>query len=244
MNMLPETKKETKGIKIMAEQVTYPSISEKNWWTIREKFKSSLPATVSANYIKTLLTLGSEDSAKSNVILPMKRLGLIDENNKPTQLANDWRLDDKYKATCEIMIKSVYSQELLDLFPDENFDRNSVNGWFMGHGVGSGAAGKMTALFALLRSGEIKDIQSQKTSNAKKPTTKPKSSTKLKALEDDHTNNQDVTETPVSKTTNNIGNRPNLHIDLQIHISPDSTPEQIETIFASMAKHFYGVENS
>jgi hypothetical protein len=172
----------------------------------------------------------------------MKRLGLIDENNKPTQLANDWRLDDKYKAVCEIMIKSVYPAELLDLFPDENIDRNSVNGWFMGHGVGSGAAGKMTALFALLRSGDIKDIQNQKTSNAKKPATKTKLSTKPQTVEYDQSNNNDVKRTAV--TTDNIGNRPNLHIDLQIHISPDSTPEQIETIFASMAKHFYGAENS
>ena len=37
-----------------------------------------------------------------------------------------------------------------------------------------------------------------------------------------------------------VSNRPNLHIDLQIHISPESTPEQIECIFASMAKHLYG----
>ena len=39
------------------------------------------------------------------------------------------------------------------------------------------------------------------------------------------------------------GNLPNLHIDLQIHISPESTPEQIEAIFASMAKHLYGAGN-
>ena len=30
---------------------------------------------------------------------------------------------------------------------------------------------------------------------------------------------------------------PNLHIDIQIHISPETTPEQIDKIFASMAKH-------
>lgn len=230
----------------MAEQNNngYPMISEKNWWTIRDKFKSSLPATVSANYIKTLLTLSSEDSAKSNVIIPMKRLGLIDENGKPTQLANDWRLDDKYKTSCEVIIKNVYPQELLDLFPDENIDRNSVNGWFMGHGVGSGAAGKMTALFTLLKSGEIKDIQPQKSSNGKKSINKPKSSVIPKVVEDDYASKEDVERTPASKGKENTGNRPNLHIDLQIHISPDSTPEQIETIFASMAKHFYGVDNS
>ena len=33
---------------------------------------------------------------------------------------------------------------------------------------------------------------------------------------------------------------PSVHIDLQIHISPDASPDQIDSIFASMAKHLYG----
>jgi len=32
---------------------------------------------------------------------------------------------------------------------------------------------------------------------------------------------------------------PSLHIDIQVHISPDSSPEQIDKIFESMAKHLY-----
>jgi hypothetical protein len=32
---------------------------------------------------------------------------------------------------------------------------------------------------------------------------------------------------------------PGININLEIHISADSTPEQIEQIFASMAKHIY-----
>ena len=31
--------------------------------------------------------------------------------------------------------------------------------------------------------------------------------------------------------------RPSLHINIQIHISPDSSPEQIDQIFESMSKH-------
>ena len=82
----------------MADSNSYPMISEKNWWTIREKFKASLPAIATPNYVKTLLTLSSDSSANSNVITPMRRIGLLDEENKPTALANDWRLDNKYKA--------------------------------------------------------------------------------------------------------------------------------------------------
>ena len=32
--------------------------------------------------------------------------------------------------------------------------------------------------------------------------------------------------------------QPSVHIDLQIHISPESTPEQIDKIFESMSHHF------
>jgi Family of unknown function (DUF5343) len=33
---------------------------------------------------------------------------------------------------------------------------------------------------------------------------------------------------------------PTLHIDMQIHISPEASADQIDRIFASMAKHLYG----
>jgi hypothetical protein len=33
---------------------------------------------------------------------------------------------------------------------------------------------------------------------------------------------------------------PSLHIDVQVHVSSEASPEQIDQIFASMAKHLYG----
>ena len=33
---------------------------------------------------------------------------------------------------------------------------------------------------------------------------------------------------------------PSVHIDFQIHISPEASPEQIDQIFASMRRHLYG----
>ena len=38
-------------------------------------------------------------------------------------------------------------------------------------------------------------------------------------------------------------NRPDLHIDIQVHIDATASPEQIDFIFASMAKHLYGRES-
>lgn len=219
----------------MAEQTSngFPMISEKNWWTLRDKFKAALPAAATPNYIKTLLTLSSDSSANSNVIVPMKRLGLLDDDNKPTSLANDWRLDNKYKEVCNIIVEQIYPRELLDLFPGSEVDRTTARNWFMGKGVGQGAADKMVALFILLKSGEIKEKK------AAIPTRESKKPTKPKTKE----NQEAPVEIKVHSSQEGKSlTRPNLHIDLQIHISPDSTPEQIDAIFASMAKHLYGTD--
>ena len=36
-----------------------------------------------------------------------------------------------------------------------------------------------------------------------------------------------------------LAHGPSLHIDIQVHISPDASTDQIEHVFASMAKHLY-----
>ena len=193
---------------------------------------------VTANYVKTLLSISNDNSANSNVINPMKRIGLLDDENKPTTLANDWRLDDKYKRVCDEIIKAVYPTELLDLFPESDIDRNSAKNWFMAQGVGDAAANKMLALFVLLKSGEIKD----KKNVLKDKTAKKINSNAQKAAKIPTENNTSATAT-IPRDTAISSNMPNIHIDLQVHISPESTSEQIETIFASIAKHLYGVNN-
>lgn len=224
----------------MAEQnnMGYPAISEKAWWIIRDKFKASLPTTFSPTYVKSLLSLANDNSANSNIITPMRRLGLIDDDNKPTTLANDWRIDEKYGQVCETMLKAVYPAELLELFPSEEIDKNSARTWFMSQGVGQAAADKMIALFTLLKGGKIKEKKVTK-SPPKGPVASKKAENKTKS-QNEATASPLKETTPEVKGSGSVGNRPNLHIDLQIHISPESTPEQIECIFASMAKHLYG----
>ena len=45
------------------------------------------------------------------------------------------------------------------------------------------------------------------------------------------------------QVTNNLS-EPSVHIDVQIHIDSNASPEQIDQIFASMARHLYGREGS
>ncbi len=43
----------------------------------------------------------------------------------------------------------------------------------------------------------------------------------------------------VTATHHNVPKGPEVHIDINIHIASDSSPEHIDAVFASMAKHFY-----
>ena len=60
----------------------------------------------------------------------------------------------------------------------------------------------------------------------------------------EHKTEEPLPEPVATVVTNGGGaqptNRPALHIDIQVHIDPTSSAEQIDQIFASMAKHLYG----
>lgn len=47
-------------------------------------------------------------------------------------------------------------------------------------------------------------------------------------------------QTQAASSPSSHGLRPEVHIDIQIHISPEATPTQIDQIFQSMSKHLYG----
>ena len=230
----------------MAEKQSYPTFSEKNWWVLRRQLKKSVPSSVTADYLQSIFGLTSKEAANTN-LSSLKRLGILDDDGKPTQLANEWRLDESYKSACDKMFKKIYPDDLIDLFSGENNDKNKVKNWFMTrNGIGSNAAGQMMALFLLLITGEIKDtkINQAKSINKKQIKKSPERASIVNGdmPEQEHASVTDFSNDP--KRFHYADNGPNLHIDLQIHISAESTPELIETIFASMAKHLYGFDKS
>ncbi len=66
----------------------------------------------------------------------------------------------------------------------------------------------------------------------------------LSDLPIDHSPAEETTA-PVKEngTVSVASNRPALHIDIQVHIDPTSSAELIDQIFASMARHLYGLES-
>jgi hypothetical protein len=227
----------------MAEKQVYPRLPVSNWWTLRNQFKKTIPSAVTSSYLKSLLNLTS-DRAAGNLLPPLKQFGLIDDDGKPTSRANDWRSDTKYKETCDKIISEIYPQELRDLYSGPDLDRQAIKEWFMHDAsLGEGAARISAAIYILLNEGNPKeDNDTEKKSKSNSPNVKNNNGKAVK-LEQGKKSVSMETETTTTSIATNRDNQsisPTIHVDLQIHISPEASAEQIDIIFSSIAKHLYG----
>lgn len=220
--------------------VVYPILNAKSWWLLQKSFKRSIPASVSKSYISTVC--GVQDKAARNIIRALKALGLVNEDTNTTPLANRWRVDQEYGAVCKEIIDAVYPEELIHAAPDPVDDLSPARTWFMQEtGVGEAAAGYMAALYRLLVRADVEEGTVITVSAKGKKATK-KTTTKAKPIKEPNKVEPVDIEMKGPKQEKVI--RPDIHVDIQVHISPDSTPDQIDQIFASMAKHLYSKSSS
>jgi len=214
---------------------SYPRLSAKSWWALREKFNIKIPTLVDSAYLATALSMGKQ-SARNNILPFLKTIGLIDSDGKPKELTKRWRDNTEYAKVCKEMLENVYPKSLLEAAPDPSKNRDDVKRWFKTEtGLGDSAANKMTAFFTLLQEADVegkKRIQE----TAKKPaeTKAVKKKPKEKSLVEKQVNR----ETEEAKGEGQVVNQfPEIHINVQVHVSADSTPEQVDHLFASIVKH-------
>jgi len=219
------------------ESKTFPKISRKLWWLLRARLNKSIPSVVSATFVQSVSQMTVE-SARSNVLSPLRDLHLLDADNKPTALASRWRHDDDYKAVCHEIREQVYPLELVEAFPDPAPDRkDAIKTWFMKQGgVGESAARMYTDTYLLLSEGDPTKQDEKPAATITPKTSRPaKSNAAQKAPASKDISTEKPNEPDLTKGKEK--RFPTIHIDVQVHISPDTTPEQIDRIFASMAKH-------
>ena len=205
---------------------TYPQLSFKAWTKLQKAFSNSLPQSISKHYLISML--GIKESSVHIYIKELKLLGLIDDQGNTTELAKKWRIESSYKEACDIMLDSIYPDELRHLAPDPLADRDLVKNWFKSaNSLGESAAGKCTTVYLFLLNG---DVSTLKEFNGQKKQSEKKKS-----------NKQIVKKTVPDQKTKDIPSlkHPELNISIQIHISPDLSAEQIDNVFESMAKHLY-----
>lgn len=223
----------------------YPIMPASSWWQIRKQFAARAPrSAVTGNYLSGFLPMSPQSAAK-NLLRPLRTIGLVNEDDKITERAYRWRDDAQYPAVCEEIIEEVYPEELLDIFPRQPIDRAALDNWFANSArVGISTAKQMANLYVLLLDADPK-LQEDATSSAK--STKTPKSSGITQRKDQSAKVGEPTKTDKPPPATEDGHQgkssgdltPSLHIDVQVHISPEASPEQIDAIFASMSKHLY-----
>lgn len=226
------------------QKTRFPRINAGHWWTLRDRFKASVPRNVDETYLATILGGMSAASARANVKAPLRIMGLINKDGAPTELAQQWRLDEPYPSVCKQIVESVYPGSLLDAVPMETPSVEAAKSWFMNVArVGDAAAGSMAGTYVMLCEADITKRREPKTSTTRvvrKTKPEPKDNGRVTAVTQEQPSDSTGGATSKPKPpTMGEASAPSLHIDVQIHISADSSEGQIDAIFSSMAKHLY-----
>ncbi|MCX6234834.1 MAG: hypothetical protein NT175_08970 [Bacteroidetes bacterium] len=221
----------------------FPNIPVSHWIKLRQQFKRSIPGSVSINYLSTVLGI-SETSAKVNTLPTLKLINLVDEKGNTNQeLAKKFRDDLQYKSFCKDLLEANYPLEVRDVFPDTNVERDKVKSWFMNHsGVGDSAAQRFVAFYFILLEAnpnpESSGLTTHPPDSKKIPSIVKKAEKKAVTAKQEKPRDEESHE-KIEEGKGKDHNFPGLNINIQIHISSDATPDQIEKIFEAMSKHIY-----
>jgi len=211
----------------------FPRIPPKNWWDLRERALQRVPSKITADYLCQVLGIG--EGAAGNLMPNLRHLGLIDEHGQTTNAFEDWRHDDDYPKFCQKTRETIYPDELLSAEPPPSPNIEKVVSWFSrNRRVGAAAARQMAATYVLLCNADATQAKVDKSRISGRAKDAPPLARK--------TGKKKVT-TPgprVKRTRNGSGDGslvPSIQFNLQVHISPEATGEQIDHIFSSIAKH-------
>lgn len=171
-----------------------------------------------------LKTIGFTSSNDGSLIGVLKQVNLIDSTGVPTETWTQYR-GAKHNEILGQAIREGYS-DLYAVYPNAHEQSNSdlENVFSMSSKGGKQVITKIVGTFRGLV--EQATFQSTETESLQVETTE------LHAPVAKEPSKAAASQSPTRQ--------PSLHIDIQIHISPEAAPDQIEQIFASMAKHLYG----
>jgi hypothetical protein len=191
-----------------------------------EKIRSvGVPPKVTTAWLKTIGFTSSNDTTLIGVL---KFIGFTDQGGIPTATWNAYR-GAKHRSVLGDAIRKGYA-ELYAVYPDAH-KRSSVDlthVFSTSSTAGSQVVNKTVATFKAL-------VDEADFPASSEPEQTTMHSGPLHTPAAVH-----PPQIPGAHQSTGMTGGPGLHIDIQIHISPESTTEQIEKIFESMAKHLYG----
>ena len=182
---------------------------------------------------KWLPTVGFASKNDRSLIPVLKYISLVSESNEPTEVWKEFRGAGGGRALGRA-VQTAY-RELFVTYPDANVrTTEELQAFFRGHSAyGAQAVSKAVSTFKAIC--QHAEFDSEPSAAAPEYVAEPAQNGSLGA----------AMQVPTSQMSRSSAQtQPSLHIDIQIHISPEASTEQIEKIFESMAKHLYGKDGT
>lgn len=202
--------------------VAYTTVPGKISSLLAKIRSNGVPKKVDGVWLKAIGFTSSNDKS----LLPVLRsIDFVDGSKAPTERWRLYRGADSETVLGEA-IRHAYS-DLYEIYDDAHDRSNGeiANVFKTKSSAGDQAIGKQVGTFKSLVS-EAKFVVSARVPSPVEPSSAS-----------GNENGTPSASAPKSATSNNA--TPSLHIDLQVHISPEASADQIDKIFASMAKHLY-----
>jgi hypothetical protein len=186
-----------------------------------------IPTKATVQWLKTIGFTSSNDPSLLGVL---KTIGLIDASSIPTSTWSAYR-GVHHKRTLGDAIRKGYA-ELFAVYPDawERANSDLEHVFSTSSTAGKQVIQKTVATFKALC--ECAEFGAPDDQPAPVVHTGPMHAPIAAAA------------TLPARTGGTPASSPSVHIDIQIHISPEASTDQIDQIFKSMAKHLYGAKGA
>ena len=217
----------------------YPKIGTKAWIALRQRSGTTPTTKFTPEFVMALMSMKTPTSALSNTVGPMRRLGLIDEDGALTDRGMKWRLDASYADACQEILDDIYPEEFGVLVDgDGNPDPGRVTAWLEQTGLGATDARQMATTYAMVARKQPPEPPPTDSVKAKKAPPAKKNAVTPPTPDPTENHHEAAAPDPPPPPVKSNGG-PTVHLDIQIHIPADAAPDQIDQIFASMARHLY-----
>jgi hypothetical protein len=184
-----------------------------------------VPQKTSVQWLKLVGFTSSNDTSLIGVL---RQIGLIDSSSVPTPVWTKYR-GNNHKQVLGEAIRQGYA-ELFAVYADAQSRSNTEleHVFSTSSSAGKQVIAKTVSTFrALVENAEFSQPQEHATLNLEQT-----------AL------HHAVGKAATPPVANQPGGGPSVHIDIQIHIAPEASVDQIDQIFRSMSKHLYGVRDT
>lgn len=207
---------------------SYPYIT--NTGTIKRFFDHvqnlGIPDKVNQKYLPSV---GFSSSNDRPIIPIAKHLGFLDSSSTPTVLWRDYRDRSAARALMAKALREAYP-DLYKSYPEAH----SVNDGLVQNFISANSSLSSTTAGLAVRTFKILCELADFGSISQSPTV-------VEDLTEGRSDSELTKPEILRKPANNY---PDVHIDVQIHIDSTASPEQIDQVFASMARHLYQRDES